>query len=105
MSDWAKRTREGNPFVGKHRYDYQADGALGLGAYAAFDESGAIIYVGRTKNFLPRIARHHMERSAWISEAVSIDFVPCASFGDSLVAEAVLIRDHQPKYNKDGVTG
>lgn len=71
--------------------------------YLAFDSSGTIIYVGRTNQFELRIKKHMQDGSAWLVECQSIDILLFSNYGDSLVEEAILIRDYQPKYNKTGV--
>jgi hypothetical protein len=62
-----------------------------------------VIYVGRTDHFGMR-QRNHRVRSPWFDEMTDIHHRHHASYADSLVDEALLIRLHQPKYNQEGVT-
>jgi len=63
-----------------------------------------IVYVGRTDFFRYRMNRHEKDQSPWLAEPHTIEHRYHNTFGDSLVDEAILIRDHQPKYNTIGVT-
>lgn len=63
-----------------------------------------VVYVGRTDYFRYRLNRHEHDESPWLSESHTIEHRYHASFGDSLVDEALLIRLYQPKYNAIGVT-
>jgi hypothetical protein len=62
-----------------------------------------VVYVGRTDHFDIR-SRRHRAVSPWFDVATDIDHRYHATYGDSLVDEALLIRLHQPKYNLVGVT-
>lgn len=70
--------------------------------YKVYDE-GVLVYVGRTDQIARRLEGHRQE-SAWWDDRYVVVVEPCGSYGDSLVAEAILIRDNQPRFNKDGVT-
>lgn len=71
--------------------------------YIAYDANDTIIYVGRSAVW-PKRKFLHQKESFWYTEVKRWEVIAQPTFGDSLVAEAVLIRDHQPKYNKEGVT-
>ena len=107
-TEWVRNKRNNNPIEYKNKYKQyrkiSKENFDQIGVYVVFDLSGNIIYVGRTNNFNFRMKRHYLVKSPWLTEASSIDFIKCDTFGDSLVEEAILIRDFQPKYNKDGVT-
>jgi hypothetical protein len=62
-----------------------------------------VVYVGRTDHFEAR-QRNHRVRSPWFDEMTDIHHRYHASYADSLVDEALLIRLYQPKYNQLGVT-
>lgn len=72
--------------------------------YIVHNREGEIIYVGRTDNFRLRMKRHYQVGSDWLKEVSGIDIINCNTYGDSLVLEALMIRDNQPRFNKDGVT-
>jgi len=63
-----------------------------------------VVYVGRTDHFGRRISTHLSQRVPWLDEVTDIDHRYHATYGDSLVDEALLIRLYQPKYNQQGVT-
>lgn len=71
--------------------------------YLVYDEVGLLIYVGRTSQWATR-KRFHMSQAAWWPLAVRIEHRYFPTFGDAMVAEAILIRDHRPRFNADGVT-
>lgn len=66
--------------------------------------SGQVVYVGRTDKLNVRLNTHRKDKSPWVMMPFDLEWVPCVSYGESLVLEAMLIRDHQPIFNKDGVT-
>jgi excinuclease UvrABC nuclease subunit len=70
--------------------------------YIAYGIDDTIIYVGRSAVW-PKRRFLHQKESVWFKEVNRWEVIPQPTFGDSLVAEAVLIRDNQPKYNKEGV--
>jgi excinuclease ABC subunit C len=78
------------------------------GLYLMKDAAGRVIYVGKAANlrsragsYFSRTAEQEMRTAAWIHEIHDVDFVPCESEVDALLAEARLIKDVQPKYNKE----
>lgn len=78
------------------------------GVYLMKDHAGTVIYVGKAKNLRARVGSYFLKaaqqehRTAqWVLEIVDIDFIACDSEVDALLAESRLIKDIQPKYNKD----
>ncbi len=78
------------------------------GVYLMKDAAGVVIYVGKAKNLRARASSYFLkaalddERTAlWVPEIRDIDFLECESEVDALLAESRLIKDIQPKYNKD----
>lgn len=78
------------------------------GVYLMKDAAGVVIYVGKAKNLRSRASSYFLKAAAtdqrtasWIAEIVDIDFVECESEVDALLMESRLIKDIQPKNNKD----
>jgi excinuclease ABC subunit C len=78
------------------------------GIYLMKDSAGRVIYVGKAKNLRSRASSYFLKgateekRTAhWISEICDVDCVECESEVDALLMEARLIKDVQPKYNKE----
>ncbi len=78
------------------------------GIYLMKDTAGRVIYVGKAKNLRSRAGSYFLKAAAsdartaeWIGEIADIDFVPCDSEVDALLMEARLVKDVQPKFNKD----
>jgi excinuclease ABC subunit C len=78
------------------------------GVYLMKDVAGRVIYVGKAKNLRSRASSYFLKAAAedsrtanWIQEIADIDFVPCDSEVDALLMEARLVKDVQPKHNKD----
>lgn len=68
--------------------------------YKLLDRSGRVLYVGRGLD--GRQWEH--TRKPWWPRVARVLVKKCASFGDSLVLESLLIRKYQPPYNVTGVT-
>jgi len=78
------------------------------GVYLMKDTSGVVIYVGKAKNLRSRAgsyfqstAAQEMRTAEWIHEIADIDFMECESEVDALLTENRLIKDIQPRHNKD----
>lgn len=78
------------------------------GVYLMKDSSGLVIYVGKAKNLRSRAGSYFLKAAAqeartasWIHEIADIDFLECESEVDALLAESRLIKDVQPKHNKE----
>ncbi|MCA9222513.1 MAG: nucleotide excision repair endonuclease, partial [Planctomycetales bacterium] len=78
------------------------------GVYLMKDAAGVVIYIGKAKNLRSRAGSYFLKAAAeemrtaiWIHEICDIDFLECESEVDALLAESRLIKDIQPKYNKE----
>ncbi len=78
------------------------------GVYLMKDQAGRVIYVGKAKNLRSRASSYFLKAAqqeprtaAWVNEICDIDFLSCDSEVDALLAESRLIKDVQPKHNKE----
>lgn len=78
------------------------------GIYLMKDAAFRVIYVGKAKNLRSRAGSYFLKgaqaerRTAeWVNEIADADFVECDNDVDALLLEARLIKDIQPKYNKE----
>ena len=78
------------------------------GVYLMKDSQGTVIYVGKAKNLRSRASSYFLQAAAqelrtadWIHEIADIDYMDCASEVDALLTENRLIKDIQPRHNKD----
>jgi excinuclease ABC subunit C len=78
------------------------------GVYLMKDHQGMVIYIGKAKNLRNRASSYFHETAmqdprlfAWVREICDIDFLPCTSEVDALLTENRLIKDIQPRYNKE----
>lgn len=78
------------------------------GVYLMKDEAGRVIYIGKAKNLRSRASSYFLkaatedQRTAdWVGEIADIDYMLCDSEVDALLTESRLIKDIQPRHNKD----
>ncbi|HJN08205.1 MAG TPA: excinuclease ABC subunit UvrC [Pirellulaceae bacterium] len=78
------------------------------GVYLMKDAVGRVIYVGKAKNLRSRAgsyflkgAEHEWRTADWVREICDADYIECESEVDALLVESRLIKDVQPKYNKE----
>lgn len=78
------------------------------GVYLMKDHAGVVIYVGKAKNLRSRASSYFLDAATkesrtadWIHEICDIDFIDCPSEVDALLTENRLIKDIQPRNNKD----
>jgi excinuclease ABC subunit C len=78
------------------------------GVYLMKDSAGRVIYVGKATNLRSRAGSYFLKgaeeerRTAdWVHEICDADFIECDSEVDALLVESRLIKDIQPKYNKE----
>ena len=77
------------------------------GVYLMKDAAGRVIYIGKAKNLRSRASSYFLKgaaeelRTSWVSEIADLDFIECESEVDALLMEARLIKDVQPKHNKE----
>jgi excinuclease ABC subunit C len=78
------------------------------GVYLFQDQTGRVLYVGKAKNLKARASSYFLKAAAQdlrtsrlVQEVYDIDFMEAESEVDALLMEARLIKDIQPKYNKE----
>ena len=77
------------------------------GVYLMKDAAARVVYVGKAKNLRARAGSYFLKgaaedaRTNWVVEIADIDYVECESEVDALLMEARLIKDVQPKHNKE----
>ncbi|WP_165071642.1 UvrB/UvrC motif-containing protein [Paludisphaera rhizosphaerae] len=78
------------------------------GVYLMKDSQGRVIYIGKAKNLRARAGSYFHKAAEqdkrivnWIGEVADIDHLPADSEVDALLMEARLIKDIQPRHNRD----
>jgi excinuclease ABC subunit C len=78
------------------------------GVYLFLDQAGRVIYIGKAKDLRARAGSYFLAAAAGdprtnrlIREACDVDYLEAESEVDALLMEARLIKDIQPKYNRD----
>jgi excinuclease ABC subunit C len=78
------------------------------GVYLMKDVAGNVIYVGKAKSLRNRASHYFTKEAAenlrtqeLVKHICDIDFIPTDTEVDALLKEARLIKDIQPKFNKD----
>lgn len=78
------------------------------GVYLMKDSQGRVIYIGKAKNLRARAGSYFNKAAEqdkrivnWIGEVADIDHLPADSEVDALLMEARLIKDIQPRHNRD----
>ncbi len=78
------------------------------GVYLLKDSAGRVIYVGKATNLRNRAGSYFLKQAAeeprtayWVQEIRDADYIECESEVDALLVESRLIKDVQPKYNKE----
>ncbi|MHB0957361.1 MAG: excinuclease ABC subunit UvrC [Pirellulaceae bacterium] len=78
------------------------------GVYLFKDLAGIVIYIGKATNlrsrassYFLRAATEDARTASWIREICDADFIECDSEVDALLVESRLIKDIQPRYNKE----
>ncbi|MDA0658196.1 MAG: excinuclease ABC subunit UvrC [Planctomycetota bacterium] len=78
------------------------------GVYLFKDSAGRVIYVGKATNLRARAGSYFGKGAAeefrtanWIQEISDADFLECESEVDALLVESRLIKDIQPKHNRE----
>lgn len=100
------------PSVAPHGFDHAAAKVKTFpqtpGVYLMKDDAGRVIYVGKAKNLRSRAGSYFLKAAAedqrtatWINEIADIDYMDCESEVDALLVESRLIKDIQPKHNKE----
>jgi excinuclease ABC subunit C len=80
----------------------------GPGVYLFQDRSGRVLYIGKAKNLRSRVGSYFLAAAAGdqrtsqlVRDAYDVDFIETESDVDALLMEARLVKDIQPKYNRD----
>ena len=78
------------------------------GIYLFQDYAGRVLYVGKAKSLRARVGSYFLKAAAedqrttrLVREAYDVDFIEAESEVDALLMEARLIKDIQPKYNRE----
>ncbi|MEZ6118899.1 MAG: excinuclease ABC subunit UvrC [Pirellulaceae bacterium] len=78
------------------------------GVYLMKDAGGIVIYVGKATNLRSRAGSYFTKQAQedartkyWVGEICDADFIECESEVDALLVESRLIKDIQPKHNKE----
>src|SRR5687768_9306275 len=78
------------------------------GVYLMKDAQGRVLYIGKAKDLRSRAGSYFLKAAAeesrtapFVREICDIDFLAAESEVDALLMEARLIKDIQPKYNRD----
>jgi excinuclease ABC subunit C len=78
------------------------------GIYLMKDVAGRVIYIGKAKNLRSRAGSYFLKAAAedqrtadWVGEIADIDYMLCDSEVDALLTESRLVKDIQPKHNRD----
>ncbi len=78
------------------------------GVYLFKDEAGIVIYVGKATDLRSRAGSYFLKAAAedprtgpWVGEICDADYIECDSEVDALLVESRLIKDIQPKHNKE----
>lgn len=78
------------------------------GVYLFQDQAGRVIYIGKAKDLRARVGSYFLQAAAQdrrtaqlVREAYDVDFLEAESEVDALLMEARLIKDTQPKFNRD----
>jgi excinuclease ABC subunit C len=78
------------------------------GVYLFQDKLGRVIYVGKAKSLKARASSYFLKAAAedsrtsqLVLEAYDVDFLEADSEVDALLMEARLVKDTQPKFNRD----
>jgi excinuclease ABC subunit C len=76
--------------------------------YLFKDRAGVVIYVGKATDLRSRAGSYFLQAAAddsrtaaWVHEIWDADFMACDSEVDALLVESRLIKDIQPRYNKE----
>jgi excinuclease ABC subunit C len=78
------------------------------GVYLFLDQAGRVLYIGKAKSLRARAGSYFLAAAAGdartaqlVREAYDVDFIETESHVDALLMEARLVKDIQPKFNRD----
>lgn len=78
------------------------------GVYLFNDQAGRVLYIGKAKNLRARVGSYFLKAAAedprtrdLVREAYDVDYLDAESEVDALLMESRLVKDIQPKFNKE----
>ncbi len=78
------------------------------GVYLFQDQAGRVLYIGKAKNLRARVGSYFLKAAAedtrtsrLVREVYDVDYMDAESEVDALLMESRLIKDIQPKYNRE----
>ncbi|MCG8449015.1 MAG: excinuclease ABC subunit UvrC [Pirellulales bacterium] len=78
------------------------------GVYLFQDQAGRVLYIGKAKNLRARVGSYFLKAAAedqrttrLVREVYDVDYLDAESEVDALLMESRLIKDIQPKYNRE----
>src|SRR5690349_18685424 len=78
------------------------------GVYLMKDAAGTVIYVGKAKNLKSRAGHYFTKEAAensrtrdLVPHICDVDFIACETEVEALLKESRLVKDIQPKFNRD----
>ena len=78
------------------------------GVYLFQDQAGRVLYIGKAADLRARVGSYFLAAAAadqrtahLVREAYDVDFVEAESEVDAVLMEARLVKDIQPKYNRE----
>ena len=80
----------------------------GPGVYLFQDQAGRVLYIGKANDLRARVGSYFLAAAAddqrtahLVREAYDVDFIEAESEVDAVLMEARLVKDIQPKYNRE----
>ena len=88
--------------------DQIRDFPTGPGVYLMKDARGRVVYIGKAKNLRSRVGSYFQKAAEgdprirdWIGEVARVDYLDAKGEVDAMLMEARLIKDIQPRHNKE----
>ncbi|ADV62508.1 excinuclease ABC C subunit domain protein [Isosphaera pallida ATCC 43644] len=88
--------------------DHIRDFPTGPGVYLMKDARGRVVYIGKAKNLRSRVGSYFQKAAEgdprirdWIGEVAQVDYLEAKGEVDAMLMEARLIKDIQPRHNKE----
>lgn len=70
------------------------------GVYLLYGESGAPLYIGKSRSMRSRVLQHFYSNAAWLQEVRRIEWQRSVGELGALLAEARLVKELAPTYNR-----
>lgn len=107
-ADAASELRVENPILFRRAAGKAREFPATPGVYLMKDAAGRVIYVGKAKSLRARAGSYFLKgateewrTASWIGEICDIDCIECESEVEALLMESRLIKDVQPKHNRE----